>query len=145
MRRPPRSTRTDTLFPYTSLFRSVVSALAWGLGYCGQPHILARFMAADSVKTIPPARRIGMAWMILCLAGSLGVGFFGIAYFANHPGQAGPVDANSERMFIELASLLFNTRIAGVLLSGILAAGMSRWSCQLRVWSGRVDREFNEH
>src|SRR3546814_689606 len=59
-----------------------VSALAWGLGYFGQPHILARFMAADSVKTIPPARRIGMAWMILSLAGSLGVGFFGIASLA---------------------------------------------------------------
>src|SRR5690606_36529348 len=70
----------------------VVSALAWGLGYFGQPHILARFMAADRVENIPTARRVGMTWMILCLAGSLGVGFFGIAYFANHPEAAGAVD-----------------------------------------------------
>src|SRR3546814_15491801 len=76
-------------------------------------------MAADSVKTIPSARRIGMTWMILCLAGSPGVGFFGIAYFANNPGQAGPVDAHSERVFIELASLPFNPGIAGGLLSAI--------------------------
>src|SRR3546814_520001 len=113
----------------------VGAARAWVLGYFGQPHILARFMAADSVKTIPSARRIGMTWMILCLAGSLGVGFFGIAYFANNPGQAGPVDANSERVFIELASLLFNPWIAGVLLSAILAAVMSTLSCQLLVCS----------
>nr|WP_322619001.1 hypothetical protein [Arenimonas daejeonensis] len=38
----------------------VISLLAWGLGYVGQPHILARFMAAESVRTIPVARRIGM-------------------------------------------------------------------------------------
>jgi sodium/proline symporter len=49
--------------------------MAWGLGYFGQPHILVRFMAADSVKSIPAARRIGMTWMILCLAGAVGSGF----------------------------------------------------------------------
>jgi sodium/proline symporter len=57
----------------------VVSALAWGLGYFGQPHILARFMAADDLQTIPKARRIGMVWMILCLLGAVTVGWFGIA------------------------------------------------------------------
>src|SRR5690606_26760930 len=59
---------------------AVVSALAWGLGYVGQPHILARFMAADSLATIPRARRIGMTWMILCLGGAVATGFFGIAW-----------------------------------------------------------------
>ena len=123
-------------------FVGVVSALAWGLGYFGQPHILARFMAADSVATIPPARRIGMAWMILCLVGSLGVGFFGIAYFTNHPGDAAPVDANAERVFIELATLLFNPWVAGVLLSAILAAVMSTLSCQLLVCSSVMTEDF---
>src|SRR5690606_9206241 len=101
-----------------------VSALAWGLGYFGQPLYLARFMAVDSIENMTTARRVGMTWMILCMVGSLGVGFFGIAYFANHPEAAGPVDANSERVFIELASLLFNPWVAGVLLSAILAAVM---------------------
>ena len=72
---------------------AVVSAAAWGLGYFGQPHILARFMAADSVKSIPAARRISMTWMILCLLGAMATGFFGIAYFAQHPQLAGPVAA----------------------------------------------------
>ncbi len=59
----------------------LLSLAAWGLGYFGQPHILARFMAADSVKSLNKARRISMTWMILCLVGAMGIGFFGIAYF----------------------------------------------------------------
>ncbi len=103
-------------------FIGVISLMAWGLGYFGQPHILARFMAADSVKSIPAARRISMTWMILCLGGAVAVGFFGIAYFQAHPEQAGAVSENPERVFIELAKILFNPWIAGVLLSAILAA-----------------------
>ena len=136
------ATRLDWFGGGTVGVIGVVSALAWGLGYFGQPHILARFMAADSVKTIPPARVIGMSWIFMYLAGSLGVGFFGIAYFANHPQAAGPVDANSERVFIELASLLFNPWVAGVLLSAILAAVMSTLSCQLLVCSSVMTEDF---
>lgn len=120
----------------------IVSLLAWGLGYFGQPHILARFMAAGSVETIPAARRIGMAWMILCLAGSLTVGFLGIAYFQQHPEQAGPVVANSERVFITLVELLFNPWVAGVILSAILAAVMSTLSSQLLVCSSVLSEDF---
>ncbi len=123
-------------------FIGIVSLMAWGLGYFGQPHILARFMAADSVKSIPAARRIGMTWMVLCLFGAMAVGFFGIAYFAAHPDQAGMVTANSERVFISLSGLLFNPWIAGVLLSAILAAIMSTLSCQLLVCSSALTEDF---
>ncbi len=123
-------------------FVGVISLMAWGLGYFGQPHILARFMAADSVKSIPAARRISMAWMILCLGGAVAVGFFGIAYFAAHPQVAGAVAENPERVFIELAKILFNPWIAGVLLSAILAAVMSTLSCQLLVCSSALTEDF---
>src|SRR3546814_12620122 len=33
IRRPPRSTRTDTLFPYTTLFRSLAETVGWQAGY----------------------------------------------------------------------------------------------------------------
>ncbi len=121
---------------------AMASLIAWGLGYFGQPHILARFMAADSVRTIPAARRIGMGWMILCLAGSLSIGFFGIAYFAAHPEVAGPVEANSERVFITLVEVLFNPWVAGILLSAILAAVMSTLSSQLLVCSSVLSEDF---
>lgn len=120
----------------------IVSLLAWGLGYFGQPHILARFMAADNLATIPKARRIGMIWMVLCLLGAMAVGFFGIAYYAAHPQDAGPVTANAERVFISLSEQLFNPWIAGVLLSAILAAIMSTLSCQLLVCSSALTEDF---
>ncbi|WP_147652812.1 sodium/proline symporter PutP [Vulcaniibacterium gelatinicum] len=120
----------------------IVSLLAWGLGYMGQPHILARFMAADSLATIPKARRIGMTWMVLCLFGAMAVGFFGIAYFAAHPEQGGMVRENPERVFIALSTLLFNPWVAGVLLSAILAAIMSTLSCQLLVCSSALTEDF---
>ncbi|QIG05755.1 sodium/proline symporter PutP [Proteus sp. ZN5] len=123
-------------------FIAIISLLAWGLGYFGQPHILARFMAADSNQTIRKARRIGMTWMILCLGGTVAVGFFGIAYFEMYPEQAGAVTAKNERIFMELASLLFNPWIAGILLSAILAAVMSTLSCQLLVCASALTEDL---
>ena len=121
---------------------AVVSALAWGLGYFGQPHVLARFMAADDLATIPRARRIAMTWMVACLAGAVATGLAGIAWFAQHPELAGPVDANPERVFIALAEHLFNPWIAGIVLSAILAAIMSTLSAQLLVCSSALTEDF---
>ena len=121
---------------------AIISLLAWGLGYFGQPHILVRFMAADSVKSIPNARRIGMTWMILCLGGAVAVGFFGIAYFQQHPELASVVNANPETVFMELTKILFNPWIAGIVLAAILAAVMSTLSCQLLVCSSTLTEDF---
>lgn len=123
---------------------AIISLVAWGLGYFGQPHILVRFMAADSVKSMPNARRIGMTWMILCLVGAVSAGFFGIAYFANNPDLPGAmiVNKNSEYIFIELSKALFNPWVVGVILSGILAAVMSTLSCQLLVCSSALTEDF---
>lgn len=123
-------------------FIGLLSLSAWGLGYFGQPHILARFMAADSVKSIPNARRISMIWMIICLFGAVGIGFFGQAYFFANPEQAGVVNQNHEQVFIELSKLLFNPWIAGILLSAILAAVMSTLSCQLLICSSAITEDF---
>lgn len=122
-------------------FIGIVSLMAWGLGYFGQPHILVRFMAAESVATIPAARRISMSWMILCLAGAVAIGLVGIPYFATHPLQAVTVAANSETVFIEMAKHLFNPWIVGILLAAILAAVMSTLSCQLLVCSSALTED----
>lgn len=123
-------------------FVAIMSLLAWGLGYFGQPHILVRFMAADSVKSIPNARRIGMTWMTLCLGGAVAAGFFGIAYFQQHPELAGVVSANPETVFMELTKILFNPWVAGIVLAAILAAIMSTLSCQLLVCSSTLTEDF---
>lgn len=132
---------------FTDLFSNttplgLLGLAAWGLGYFGQPHILARFMAAYSVKSLNKARRISMTWMVLCLAGAIGIGFFGIAYFHTNPQLADIVKKEPEQVFIELAKLLFNPWIAGILLSAILAAVMSTLSCQLLISSSAITEDF---
>ncbi|WP_143890608.1 sodium/proline symporter PutP [Tepidimonas alkaliphilus] len=121
---------------------AIVSLLAWGLGYFGQPHILVRFMAAESASAMGRARRIGMTWMVLCLAGAVAVGFFGRAYFSAHPDLAADVAANPERVFIELALVLFSPWLAGMLLAAVLAAIMSTLSAQLLVCSSALTQDL---
>lgn len=130
-----------SLFAGTTLI-GIISTAAWGLGYFGQPHILARFMAAESAQSLRSARRIGMTWMVVCLGGAVAVGYFGIAYFGGHPDQVGAMGGNDERIFIALATLLFNPWIAGIILSAILAAVMSTLSCQLLVCSSAITEDF---
>ena len=131
---------TDIFSDTTPL--GLLSLAAWGLGYFGQPHILARFMAADSVKSLNNARKISMTWMILCLLGAMGIGFFGIAYFYANPQVADLVNCEPEQVFIELSKLLFNPWISGILLSAILAAVMSTLSAQLLISSSAITEDF---
>lgn len=116
----------------------VISALAWGLGYFGQPHILARFMAADSLQALDKARRIGIGWMLLCLSGAVAVGYFGLAYFTT---KNIPLES-AESVFIELSKLMFNPWIVGIVLSAILAAVMSTLSAQLLMCSAAITEDF---
>ncbi|NGM63938.1 sodium/proline symporter PutP [Sphingobacterium sp. SGR-19] len=133
---------------------SIVSLLAWGLGYFGQPHILVRFMAIDSVKDIKKARRVGMTWMIGTVLGSLLLGFFGIAYLQRFDIEMmSKFDESrelSETIFIYLSKALFHPIIGGFLLSAILAAVMSTISSQLLVTSSSMTEDiyktfFNKH
>lgn len=108
----------------------ILSLLGWGLGYFGQPHILARFKGISSVAAIPKARRIAVSWTFLSLAGASLVGIAGIAYL-NSP----LTGADSEKVFIQLVGLLFHPVIAGICLAAILAAVMSTADSQLLVAS----------
>ena len=116
----------------------IISAMAWGLGYFGQPHIIVRFMAIRSVKDMPMARRIGMSWMIVSIIGAMATGFAGIAYVA----KTGMELNDAETIFIVLSQLLFNPLVAGFLLAAILAAIMSTISSQLLVTSSSLTGDF---
>ncbi len=109
----------------------IVSLLAWGLGYFGQPHILARFMAIRSAALIPRARRIGMAWMIVSSTGAVGVGMVGYQWTL----ATDFVLADPETIFIALSQALLSPWIAGIVLAAILAAVMSTVDSQLLVAS----------
>ncbi len=115
-----------------------VSAVTWGLGYFGQPHIIVRFMAVRSVADVAPARMIGLTWMAVSLVGAIGVGIAGRA-FAEREGIA--VD-DPETIFIVLSEMLFHPLITGFLLAALLAAIMSTISSQLLVSSSSLTEDF---
>ncbi|QCX53877.1 sodium/proline symporter PutP [Elizabethkingia sp. JS20170427COW] len=136
---------------FLDLFRgttavSIVSLLAWGLGYCGQPHILVRFMAIDNPKDLVKARKIGITWMIFTVAGALLVGLVGIAYLMKFDLANMTAFDNSkteaETIFIYFARVLFHPLIAGFLLTAILAAVMSTISSQLLVTSSSLTEDI---
>jgi len=116
----------------------IISSLAWGLGYFGQPHIIVRFMAVRSVRDVPTMRNIGMTWMGVALIGALATGLVGAAYVA----RTGTPLSDPETIFILLAGALFDPLITGFFLAALLAAIMSTISSQLLVSSSSLTEDF---
>lgn len=133
----------ELLDPFTSVDGSTVtvigvaSLLAWGLGYVGQPHILARFMAIDSSDHMARARHIAVTWQTVALTAGLVVGLVGLGV-VDRPLEGDDV----EKVFMYLVSALFHPLVAGVCLAGILAAVMSTADSQLLVASSAVSEDF---
>lgn len=117
---------------------AILSSMAWGLGYFGQPHIIVRFMALRSIKDMPTMRNIGMGWMFVALVGALAVGFTGVAYVNKF--AVGDIDP--ETIFLVFSNVLFHPLITGFLLAAILAAIMSTISSQLLVSSSSLTDDF---
>ncbi len=116
----------------------IVSSLAWGLGYFGQPHIIVRFMAVRSVRDMPSVRRIGMSWMLVTVIGAVLTGLAGLGWMAT----LGRTLGDPETIFIVLSQSLFNPYLAGMLLAAILAAIMSTISSQLLVSSSSLTEDL---
>jgi sodium/proline symporter len=114
---------------------AIVSGLAWGLGYFGQPHILARFMGIRDAAMVPVARRIGVTWVAICLLGAILVGIAGIAFFPE------PLD-NPETVFLGLITETITPWIGGILLTAVLAAVMSTADSQLLVTSSALTEDI---
>lgn len=114
----------------------IISLMSWGLGYFGQPHILARFMAIRSAAMVPKARLIGMVWMVFGMYGAIFVGFLGISNFADAPLE------DAETVFIVLTQQMFNPWVAGIFLAAILSAIMSTVDSQLLVCSSSIAEDF---
>ncbi|GAA0696780.1 sodium/proline symporter PutP [Marinobacterium maritimum] len=118
---------------------AIISLAAWGLGYFGQPHILARFAACRSNEEIPTARRIAVGWSGLSMAGALLVGLAGMLFVET---QMGGELGDGETIFMLLVNAIFHPVIAGILLAAILAAIMSTADSQLLVSSSALAEDF---
>lgn len=114
----------------------IISLLAWGLGYFGQPHVIVRFMAMTSSRDIAIGRSIYTIWNVAALFGAIFTGFFGIAYFVGKP-----LD-NPETVFIVFAQTLFNPWVTGLLLVAVLSAIMSTISSQLIIAASALSEDL---
>ena len=122
---------------------SVLSQLAWGLGYCGMPHILVRFMAVKSDKELNKAKSVGIIWVALSLFFACVIGIIGRAYL---PGDL-TASGESERVFMYMIIDVFTKDIripivGGIFLCGILAAIMSTADSQLLVTASSVTEDL---
>lgn len=125
--------------PYT--FVDILSQLAWGLGYCGMPHILIRFMAVKSEKELSKSSAVAIVWCFLSLMAACVIGVVGRAYFA------GDVLKDSESVFIQMIERVFSDNlsvpfIGGIFICGILAAIMSTADSQLLVCASSVSKDI---
>ena len=127
----------------------IASALAWGLGYFGMPHILLRFMAINKPEELNRSRRIAMTWVIISLTVAVCIGIIGVAVFpelltgVSVAGYAG----QSETIFIAMTQLLGSISpvlviFIGIILSGVVAATMSTSDSQLLVTSSAISQNF---
>jgi len=117
---------------------AVVSAMAWGLGYFGQPHILTRFMSAKSVRKLSRSMAIAIIWVFLSLSGALAIGFIGIGMFEN----LNIAEGEHEKVFIYMIRRAIHPWLAGIMLAAILSAIMSTIDSQLLVCSSALTEDF---
>lgn len=114
----------------------IVSSMAWGLGYFGQPHILVRFMSIKSAGKLGRSMAIAIVWVFLSLAGAVAVGLIGIAMYDNLSG------GQQEKVFIYMIQDQFNPWFGGVLLAAIFSAIMSTIDSQLLVSSSALSEDL---
>lgn len=132
----------DGAAPYGPI--TILSTLAWGLGYFGMPHILLRFMAIEDHNKIKLSRRIATIWVVISMAIAVGIGIAGRAM-----SEVGviPKLEDGETVLIEISRLLAShgalaAIIAGVILAGILAATMSTADSQLLAAASSVSKDI---
>jgi sodium/proline symporter len=115
---------------------TIISSMAWGLGYFGQPHILVRFMSIKSVDKLGKSMTIAIIWVFLSLCGAIIIGLIGIAMFDELTG------GEEEKVFIFMIRDFFNPWFGGILLAAIFSAIMSTIDSQLLVSSSALSEDF---
>lgn len=126
---------------------SIISDLAWALGYFGMPHILVRFMAIKDAKSVKKSAIIAIVWVIISLGAAVLIGILGRVYLDNIQNPDGSVgitliDTQRELIFIDVVKRLFPGALAGVFLSAVLASIMSTADSQLLVTASAVVNDF---
>ncbi len=114
----------------------VIGGLSWFFGYMGQPHLLTRFMAIKDSEKIKVSRRIAIAWAIPAFTGAFLIGLVGLAMYGEGHFQ------DVEQVMPALANDFLPAWLAGIFISGAIAAMMSTADSQLLVITSSVIEDF---
>ncbi len=120
---------------------TVLSTLAWGLGYFGMPQVLLRFMAIRDSNELKTSRRIATVWVVISLGAAVAIGIIGRAVF---PAEL-LTYSDSESIFIVLSSNLLPAFIAGFVMAGILAATISSSDSYLLIAASAFSKNIYQH
>ena len=135
---------TNSSTPYS--FLTIVSTIAWGLGYFGMPHILLRFMAIKDEKKLVLSRRIATIWVFIAMGITIFIGMVGLGM--TKAGELGFLSgSSSETIIVEIAGLISRhgvlaAIVAGLILAGILAATMSTADSQMLAAASSVSQNI---
>ncbi len=113
---------------------SIISTMAWGLGYFGMPQVLVRFMGIRSAKEIKQSRIIAVVWVVVSLFSAICIGLVGRAIMPT----MFATNSAAENIFIVLSQMMLPAFLCGVVVSGILAAAMSSSSSYLLIAGSSV-------
>ena len=113
---------------------TIISTLAWGLGYFGMPQVLVRFLGIRSAEEVRQSRIIAVVWVVISMVCALCIGFIGRAMLPTYFGT----NAAAENIFIVIAQMILPAFMCGVVVSGILAASMSSASSYLLITGSSV-------
>jgi len=117
---------------------TIISTLSWGLGYFGMPQVLLRFMAINKSTELKKSRRIATTWCVISLFAAVAIGLTGRALY-----PAGLLTrSSSENIFILMSTGLLPAFLAGIVMSGILAATMSSSDSYLLIASSALSRDI---
>ncbi len=119
-------------------FLTVLSTMAWGLGYFGMPQVLLRFMAIRKPEELKKSRRIAAVWVVISLAAGVFIGIVGRALYPTALQTA----SDAENVFIVLGTSLLPPLVAGVIMAGILAATISSSDSYLLIAASALSKNI---
>lgn len=118
-----------------SVTAAILTALSWGLGYFGMPHIITKFMGIKDPKALKKSMYLGMSWQVLALGTAVLVGIIGAAFFEDEL-------ANPQLVFIDMVKIIFNPFFGGLILCGVVAANLSTMDSQLLVCASAIGEDL---
>ncbi len=126
-----------SFFPHHAkeLFYSLIIAVSWSIGYLGQPHILINFMGIKDPKSMPKAMMVGMIWQIITQGAAVIIGLLGIFYFTT-------LLADPQLVLISMVQTIFSEYTTGIILSAIVAAGLTTIATQILVTTATITHDI---